>query len=872
MGWVRKGVIIFLAVIAVVAIVLGRELLVNATPVDTSWMNSGFTVLGSANTRAPWYESIPCAGREEVVSIAGIGSQVQGCVYGTAGELQVARFVSVQWQAKFAVRYPYEEQFHEIRGLCVGMALCMYSPSTDTFIGQYSLPVYRYGAAVYTNFSAYLERHFDPALLVEYYNFTPDYEPEVIALGLTQPTVGAMAFSDNGQWAVLEVHEYGLIRLNMATMEIRRISWPGYTYGHGYDPLFEVAISNDGRFIAAAGRGVGLNMYEITSVCGLAPEAGYYAGVNMGIEDVCPVASPDLVAIFGDLASTHMPRFSSDGSRLSISTRMANNTTRRVLLGAGEPQQLVPYIALGDSFTSGEGETDDVFYKTRTNSGVYKCHTSTRSYPYLVAIEWGVASESVACSGARTLDVVRTGEYFGQNERLSGLSATILADERADALTSYTPGVVRQVDFVSKYTPRVVSIGIGGNDVGMIDKLKACLALTTCDWARDPKKRLAAGKEIQQLYGTLRSTISALKQASPSTAILLVGYPRVINEQENAVCDIPTGMMFDATERRFMDETIILLNSVVRQVALAEGVYYGNVEDSFMGYRLCEATATPAMNAIRFGDDFGLGGVLANVNAIGAESFHPTPFGHELIASALKNQTWWPMGVVECSSCEYTQVDELSAYWGEAEAEIMGPQVSARLVPDVAYSPGEAQRVAIPIKDTQGISRVVVTQGEDTIVDVTLDATLPVIIIPSVTSGFYLFTVQTHDIQGRYIEFYQTVTIQDASLAVVGEPEVVAQQNEGVRFVPAVISVLQAGAPPVQQAGYGTQLVSSASASVLGSTSKEVQPINSETSTVRKATAQGEYYPSVYIYVLVAVASGGILLCIWWIISKMAGG
>lgn len=871
MGWGRKVIIISIAIVGIVAIVLSRELFSNVGATTAVWVQNGFTVLGSANVRAPWYPSMPCAGREEFIVIAGIGSNEKGCVYGHAEELQVARFVSLQWQAKFAIRYPYQEQFHEVRGLCVGMALCAYSPAKDTLISQYSLSGYRYGAAVHTDFSSHLTKHFDPGLLAEYYTYIPVAEPTVIALGYTKPAVGAIAFSDNGMWAVLEVHEYGLIRLNVSTLEIRRISWPGYTYGHGYDPLFEVAISNDGRFIAAAGYRVGLNMYEVTPECGLSPPTDAYDGVNMGPEYLCPVVSPDLIATFGELASTHMPRFNSDGTRLTITTRMANNTTRQVVVGAGDTQQLVPYIALGDSFTSGEGETEDVFYKTRTNTGVHKCHTSTRSYPYLLAIEWGVASESVACSGARTLDIVGTGEYFGQNDRLLNISPALLVDERDDALAEYTPGVVRQVDIVSRYTPQFVSLSIGGNDVGMIDKLKACLSLTTCDWARDPSKRLAAGKEIQRLYGTLRSTVASLKQASPSTALLLVGYPRVINETPNAVCDVPTGMMFDATERRFMDETILLLNSVVRQVAMAEGVYFGNIEDSLMGHRLCESSQTPAMNSIRLGDDFGPGGILAAVSVIGAESFHPTPFGHELIARALQPQTWWPMSVIACEYCQDTQVDALPGYWGEEDAEETGVQVAAEIIPNIVYEPGDVPLLHLPIDTISEASRVVISSGEDTIINVALSTTNPSITIPSVPSGFYVLTIYTQDSQSNAIEFYQTITIRDVLAVVEGMHEDDLPQKDVVNGVPAVRAVAQLDAPSLRQAASTTEMPLSSNSAVIGLQNEKPLP-NFAAVAAQKATQQNEFYPTVYLYVIVAVVSGVLLVSIWWIISKMVGG
>ena len=60
--------------------------------------------------------------------------------------------------------------------------------------------------------------------------------------------------------------------------------------------------------------------------------------------------------------------------------------------------------------------------------------------------------------------------------------------------------------------PDVLSLSIGGNDVGLIAKLKACLGIGTCEWAVPGLKRFAAYREIVDFYDVLISTFSTVRR------------------------------------------------------------------------------------------------------------------------------------------------------------------------------------------------------------------------------------------------------------------------------------------------------------------------------------------------------------------------
>jgi hypothetical protein len=750
---------LFIGSVIAILLAIGGGITVNAY---YGWAYKEIIPLASTETRNIWFEDASCSGREAYVDVADVGPAIKGCLYGDFHEIQMVRYESSFGQSAYAMRHPYDSSFFTVKGLCEGLALCAYAPDTDTLLVQTPLLYWRYGAAIFHNVSRFISRE-EGALGEVTYRFSPTEEPQQVRLGSFAPTVHAMAFSENGAWAVVEVSEHGLVVIDIATRMMRRIQSPGYTYGHGYDPKFELAITNDGRTVAAAGYRVGLNVYEITDSCGeWLPTGDAHVDTYMPYQTICPSAYlSDLNTVFGDLTSTHMPKFTSDGATLSLVTKMANNTTKSVLVGSeGAQQTQLQYVALGDSFTSGEGETHDIYYRELTNTGVHTCHTSIRSYPYLIAGAWSRSVQSIACSGARSLDIVSSQGYQGQNERLH-----VVEDAEAwkqQAYQGFVPGIVPQLNIVQHTRPKLISLSIGGNDVGMIDKLKACLAPTTCDWASEPDKKRAMAREIRDVYQPLRRLLSEIKRSSPASDILVIGYPKIINESATASCDFSTDFLLDSSERQLLNEAIQLLNTVIRHAAFVEGVQYGNIEDSLLGHRLCDNTETPAMNTLRFGGDIAPIGILPDVRFLGSESFHPTPFGHTLIAHSLLRQYHSPdISRITCSACEDVPLPPPSGYWGSS-VDVGRRQFLSTITSDTTIETGDTltfhhlgdtfrEGRAVTVSLALG-SKIIMTNTGSAI-----DAST--ITVPDVEGGFYLLRVTGETKLGEEIELYQVVPI-----------------------------------------------------------------------------------------------------------------
>lgn len=166
------------------------------------------------------------------------------------------------------------------------------------------------------------------------------------------------------------------------------------------------------------------------------------------------------------------------------------------------------YVAMGDSFSSGEGNSP---FEAGTD-GADKCHRSSAAYPRLLqndsTLNLGTTA-FVACSGATTSNVLHGGSSDGAWGE----------DPQINALSDDT---------------KVVTITIGGNDVGFKDFATAC-TVGSCDFATTAYSDIH-GKIINDLPGKLSDVYEAVDGATSSTAdIYVVGYPQI------APAEMPTG-------------------------------------------------------------------------------------------------------------------------------------------------------------------------------------------------------------------------------------------------------------------------------------------------------------------------------------------
>lgn len=284
------------------------------------------------------------------------------------------------------------------------------------------------------------------------------------------------------------------------------------------------------------------------------------------------------------------------------------------------------YLALGDSFASGEGAYS---YVEGTDIDENKCHLSTASYPYRF-LNAGAVGEmhSLACAGAKMENVRKTGK--GQHKVLEEGVGII------DANFNFIPGVGPQLAASESvgYVPTIVTISVSGNDIGFADKITECVLpqnLQIC--FNTYGKRMSVAKEILgkhdelvQLYGEIKAA------AAPNARVYAIGYPQIVEPRPGAIC--ATNVLFNDAEREMAYDLVTFFNAVIRHAAATADIQFVGVESAFGDHVLC-GDGAKAVNGFVRGNDGGVG----PFKFVGKESYHPNDFGHKLLHERIQTQT-----------------------------------------------------------------------------------------------------------------------------------------------------------------------------------------------------------------------------------------
>lgn len=369
-----------------------------------------------------------------------------------------------------------------------------------------------------------------------------------------------------------------------------------------------------------------------------------------------------------------------------FSVKRASDTTTQKIALRFTPENAPKtqgYLAMGDSFSSGEGDlqggkwyelgTDEQGDKD-TFSGRNLCHVSRRSYPYLLAKQLGFLSgsedfpvtpvrdgdfHSVACSGAVMHNVVG-GSLYGEDQSSGGPEDFVYRDNQyiyddINNLVEWQQGVAPQKHSLNQKTfasdkkrifnPEVVTLGIGGNDAGFGEKIEACALPRTCPYAVEgSEERTSVVVEIANLKYRLTDTYKQILRELPDGSRLYVhGYPEFIDASGTHPCG--NNVPFNQAEITFISEGIRYMNQVVESAAREAGAFYVDVSGALKGFELCSGVEQEniTMNGATAGNDinsFFFGNICQmRSGCLGNESFHPNPVGHTLYASTIRTQT-----------------------------------------------------------------------------------------------------------------------------------------------------------------------------------------------------------------------------------------
>ena len=248
-----------------------------------------------------------------------------------------------------------------------------------------------------------------------------------------------------------------------------------------------------------------------------------------------------------------------------------------------------PYVALGDSYSSGAGILPQVAGAPAT------CSRSRLNYSEVIARTTRPASYTdVTCSGART----------------------------ADFFTSQAPGVAPQLDAVSKRT-RLVTMTIGGNDEGVFSASFFGCAVVTASTGD------VTGNPCEQKYGTtftdlikhqtypnLVKALSEVRANAPRATVVILGYPQILPPQGSLACTKLTGIAVGDVP--WLVNQAKVANDVVRRAAAKTGARFVDTYTPSAGHDACSGVGTRWMEPLN--------------GSINAYPVHPNSVGEAAMA------------------------------------------------------------------------------------------------------------------------------------------------------------------------------------------------------------------------------------------------
>ncbi len=249
-------------------------------------------------------------------------------------------------------------------------------------------------------------------------------------------------------------------------------------------------------------------------------------------------------------------------ARTRLRTRLAVVGVAALATGFGLTACQPPtggYVALGDSYTAGPLIPDQSLEPLG-------CLRSDHDYPHLVnGTIKTTGFVDMSCSGATTSDF-----FSAQN---------------------VTPGPNKaQFDALSSST-KVVTIGIGGNDIGFSSIVKNCAtqnpfgAGCKADFVKNGVDELA--NRIAATAPKIDKVLVEAKKRAPNATIFVVGYPTILPETGSGCYP---GVPLLPSDVPYLRTTAKGLNAMLKNRAEANGARYIDIATSSIGHDMCSSS------------------------------------------------------------------------------------------------------------------------------------------------------------------------------------------------------------------------------------------------------------------------------------------
>ncbi|MCU1513784.1 MAG: hypothetical protein JWO10_874, partial [Microbacteriaceae bacterium] len=266
------------------------------------------------------------------------------------------------------------------------------------------------------------------------------------------------------------------------------------------------------------------------------------------------------------------------------------------------------------------------------------CHRSEQNFPHRVAKALGMKLTDVTCGGATSADVISTPMKYGSES---------------------TPV---QIEALSRKTD-VVTITIGGNDLGFVDIARSCIALKAAGpllLAQAPNcKTTYTSNGVDQLVerlngpvlgqpsGTsgLTATFAEIRRAAPNAKVFVVGYPTIMPDAANTpasgcfalrltgtnINNIYADNVFPFTtvDAAYFNSLQNTLNDLERGAAKKAGFTFVSMLAATAANSACAPTADRYVNAVSLLRD------ADNALQLDLGSLHPNATGAAFLAASV---------------------------------------------------------------------------------------------------------------------------------------------------------------------------------------------------------------------------------------------
>lgn len=216
------------------------------------------------------------------------------------------------------------------------------------------------------------------------------------------------------------------------------------------------------------------------------------------------------------------------------------------------------YVALGDSYAAAPG-----IGLPFDREG---CYRSPNNYPHLVAKSTGLSLADETCSGANTLAITKS-------------QRTLTGQWRGAQLDSLSSGT------------RLVTVGIGGNDLGLYGELtRTCILLAAQhpdgSPCQDADAKAPAGQALSARLADLvqRDTfvLRAIKDRAPRAKILVIGYPSIVPDS-GPCADFPVAH----GDLAYVKRIEVGMNQALMRAAESTGTRYLDIASLTRGHDIC---------------------------------------------------------------------------------------------------------------------------------------------------------------------------------------------------------------------------------------------------------------------------------------------